>query len=222
MTQEDITVWGVGTTRTIRPHWALAEVGVPYETKPIQSRSGETQDAPYTSLNPKQKIPFLTHGDLKISESYAIIQYVFEVFGGDTVFVPSTPAERAVANEWCSTILMELDAHSLYVMRRHGDLKDLFGEAPAALTAARDYFQRLAEAMVPKLPAGDGLLLSDKISVPDILLTSCLDWAVIYQVPVPAAYRDYKARIAARPAYQKAFDFNFEALGVTHKDLPSI
>ena len=220
MTQQDITVWGVGTTRTLRAHWALAEAGIAYETKPIQSRSGETQHADYTSLNPKQKIPFLTHGGVRISESYAIVDYVFEVFGGDRVYRPSTAAERAASNEWCSTILMELDAHTLYVMRRHGDLKDVYGEAPAALAAAKEYFTRLADAMVAKLPSAPTYLLSDKISVADILLVSCLDWAMLYQVPVPEAYRPYRARIASRAAYQKAFDFNFEVLGVTHKDLP--
>ena len=221
MAKQDLTVWGIGTTRTLRAHWALAEAGVAYETKPIQSRSGETQQADYTSLNPKQKIPFLVHEDVKVSESFAIVDYVFEVFGGDRVYRPVLPAQRAASNEWCSTILMELDAHTLYVMRRHGDLKDLYGEAPAALDAAREYFTRLADAMVPKLPGTTAYLLSDKISVADILLVSCLDWATLYRVPVPDAYRAYRARIAERPAYQQAFDFNFEVLGVTHKDLPT-
>ncbi len=220
MTESSPTVWGVGTTRTLRAHWALAEAGVAYETKPIQSRSGETQTDGYAALNPKQKIPFLEHGDVKISESYAIVDYVFEVFGGDRVYRPATSAERAASNEWCSTILMELDAHTLYVMRRHGDLKDLYGAAPAAIDAAKEYFTKLADAMVMKLPAGPTCLLSEKISVADILLMSCLDWAVLYQVPVPEAYGDYRKRMSERPAYQQAFDFNFEVLGVTHKDLP--
>lgn len=217
MTQE-ITVWGIGTTRTWRVHWALAEAGVVYETKAIQSRSGETQTPDYTSLNPKQKIPVLVHGDVKISESYAIVDYVFDVFGGDHVYRPATAAERAASNEWCSAILMELDAHTLYVMRRHGDLKELYGEAPAALEAAKEYFFKLAEAMASKLPTGSTFLLSEKISVADILLMSCLDWATLYGVSVPKAYDDYRARTAERPAFQKAFDFNFEVLGVTHKD----
>ncbi len=219
MTQENVTVWGIGTTRTWRAHWALAETGMAYETKPIQSRTGETQTAEYTALNPKQKIPFLVHGDVKVSESFAIVDYVFDVFGGDRVYRPPTPAARAASNEWCSGILMELDAHTLYIMRRHGDLKELYGEAPAALEAAKEYFYKLAEAMVPKLPTTTTCLLSNKISVADILLMTCLDWATLYRVPVPDAYADYRARVAERPAFKQAFDYNFEVLGVTHKDL---
>jgi glutathione S-transferase len=38
----DLTLWGVGTSRTIRPHWAMQELGLPYKTKPIGPRTGET------------------------------------------------------------------------------------------------------------------------------------------------------------------------------------
>jgi len=38
-----ITVWGAATSRTIRVHWALHELGLDYEPKLIGSRTGETQ-----------------------------------------------------------------------------------------------------------------------------------------------------------------------------------
>jgi len=37
---------------------------------------------------------------------------------------------RARLNEWCFFIIAELDAHSLYLIRRHDGLKHLYGEAP--------------------------------------------------------------------------------------------
>ncbi len=36
-----LTLWGVGTTRTIRAHWALHELGLQYKCNPILPRSGE-------------------------------------------------------------------------------------------------------------------------------------------------------------------------------------
>ena len=51
--------------------------------------------------------------------------------------LPFTP-ERALYNQWLSFIQMELDAHTLYVMRKHRDLADLYGEAPAAVKPSRD------------------------------------------------------------------------------------
>ena len=52
-------LWGVGTSRTIRPHWALHELGLSYEVKPIGPRSGETLTQEYTALTARQKIPLL-------------------------------------------------------------------------------------------------------------------------------------------------------------------
>ena len=49
-----LTVWGVGTTRTLRAHWMLHELGLDYDTRRIESRTGETQSAEYVALNPKQ------------------------------------------------------------------------------------------------------------------------------------------------------------------------
>ena len=41
----DLTIWGVGTSRTIRPHWAMQELGLPYKTMPIGPRTGSYADA---------------------------------------------------------------------------------------------------------------------------------------------------------------------------------
>ena len=41
MTGSDLTLWGVGTPRTMRAHWMLMEFGLDYEMRPIQSRTGE-------------------------------------------------------------------------------------------------------------------------------------------------------------------------------------
>ena len=75
-----LTLWGVGTSRTIRAHWAMAELGLPYETRAIGARTGETQTAEYTALNPRQKIPLLQDGDFCIGESAAIVAYLSRTY----------------------------------------------------------------------------------------------------------------------------------------------
>ena len=42
-----ITLWGAGTSRTLRPIWVAEELGVPYDLQPIGPRTGETQTAEY-------------------------------------------------------------------------------------------------------------------------------------------------------------------------------
>src|ERR1043165_8720091 len=75
-------LWGVGTSRTIRPHWALHELGLTYERKPILPRTGETETPEYTALNPRQKVPLLQDGSLVIGESAAIIAYLAQTYPG--------------------------------------------------------------------------------------------------------------------------------------------
>ena len=58
-----LVLWGAGTSRTIRAHWAMHELGLAYERRPIQARSGETKTPEYTTLNPRQKMPLLQDGD---------------------------------------------------------------------------------------------------------------------------------------------------------------
>ena len=172
-----ITVWGSGTSRTIRAHWALAELGIDYETKPIQSRTGETQSSEFRSLSVKEKIPVLVDGDLVLTESAAIVTYLGDKHGGLTPAVGTT--ERARYYEWLSFILMELDAHTLYVMRRHGDLAHLYGDAPAAMAAARAGFEKQIRWALPRFDAAE-YLVGDAFTGVDILMTTCLDWAVAY------------------------------------------
>lgn len=75
-TAPNLTLWGVGTSRTVRPHWALAELGLKYETYAIGPRTGETKTTEYTKLNPRQKVPLLQDGDFSIGESAAIVAYL--------------------------------------------------------------------------------------------------------------------------------------------------
>ena len=46
-------------------------------------------------------------------------------------------------DEWCCFILSEIDETSLYVMRRHYDLKEIYGESKTVTNACRDFLRSL-------------------------------------------------------------------------------
>ena len=145
MASDDLTMWGIGTSRTLRVHWMLMELGLDYAFHPIQSRTGETRSDEFLKLNPKHKIPVLRHGPLVLTESPAIVAYLSETFPPPAeFFVPSDTVARARLNELCFFVMMELDAISLYVIRRHGDLSDIYGKAPRAVESAKEYFVDLS------------------------------------------------------------------------------
>lgn len=137
-----ITLWGAGTSRTVRPIWVAEELGLEYELKRIGPRTGETATAEYGELNPKRKIPLLVEGDFRLSESLAICRYLVDAHPGDGIHRPGSVRERARESEWCSYVYGELDETSLYVMRRHGDLAHIYGGSAEVVTAAGAYALR--------------------------------------------------------------------------------
>jgi glutathione S-transferase len=204
-----LVLWGVGTSRTLRAHWALHELGLDYECRPILPRTGETKTPEYTKLNPRQKVPLLQDGDFTIGESPAIVAYLSNTYGTpENALIPTDTREHATWLEWCFYAATELDATGLYVMRRHGDLKHIYGEAPAALESAADYFAAQLRHAEHALQDGRPFLVGKRFSTADMLLTTCLTWAVNYRVPVTAACLSYMERITSRPAYHASVAAN--------------
>ena len=204
----DLILWGVGTSRTIRPHWALHELKLPYTRKPILPRTGETETPEYTALNPRQKVPLLQDRDLTIGESAAIIAYLAKTYPNEAIaLLPRDTDDYAKWLEWCFFIVTELDSTSLYVMRRHGTIKGLshiYGDAPGVVTQAAEYFRKQLKHVDVALSDGREFLLGDEFTTADILLTTCLTWAVDYQVGICDRAQSYLDRIVTRSAYLEA------------------
>jgi glutathione S-transferase len=202
-------LWGAGTSRTIRPHWALHELGLDFELRPILPRTGETQTAEFTALSARQKIPLLQDNGLILTESAAIVVYLSDAYAQPhNRLMPIDPRARAQCLEWCFFVISELDATSLYVMRRHGDLRHIYGEAPIANAAAAAYFQQQMRTVERALNDEPQYILGDQFSAADILLSTCVSWAVRYGVPVANAVAAYNERVTARPAYACALKTN--------------
>lgn len=216
-----LTVWGNGTSRTVRVVWMLLELGLDYTHHKIGSRTGETQVTDYLSLNPKGKIPTLQHGSRVITESPAIINYLTRQFPvPENVFVPSDAFEQARLEEWTSFIVCELDANSLYLIRRHEGLPQIYGEAPVAVASAREYFLKQLNAVSTQIEQAGEYLMGAKLSSADILLMSCLDWGLMVNIELPPVLSRYRERALTRPAYRDAMALNYAHLKDRIDQLP--
>ena len=203
-----IKLWGAGTARTLRPIWMAEELEINYELFPIGPRTGETQTLEFTKINPKQKIPALQHGEFNLSESLAICRYLQKNFSSKNIYIPQDEKDISKEDEWCNFIYGELDETSLYVMRRHYDLKDIYGESPIVIEACRKYFIRQLDVVEHHLKSNQ-TISKDGFGLADIFLMTCLDWAVFYGFSLPNNVRQFHDRIALRPAYQKAMKINY-------------
>ena len=198
-------VWGIGTSRTIRAHWALIELGLSYSIEVVRTRTPDTETEEFISVNPRQKIPVLEDGEIRIGESAAIVTYLAENYRqGSIILIPEDKALRAKYFEWMSFITMELDATSLYVLRRHWSLPEIYGDSPVANKASEEYFQRMITAASKMIDDKKPYLLGNSFTGVDILLTTTLKWAVDYNQKLPAIFNDYLLRLNDRPQYIEA------------------
>ena len=204
-----LTIWGGATGRTIRAHWMAHELALDYEPKLIGSRTGATQSEEFVALNVKEKIPVLVDGDFVLTESAAIVTYLGDTYGKDSGLVPEpNTQERARYNEWLSYIQMELDAHTLYVMRKHRDLATIYGEAPAAIDAAIEGFQKQVRFAENHLNRNE-FLIGKSFGAADLMLTSVLTWAKAYGIEISNRLAEYANSNCDRPAYKTAAELNF-------------
>lgn len=202
-------LWGIGTARTFRPHWMLAELGLDYETKDIITRTNAMQASEFQALSKRGKIPLFEDGDLMIGESAAIVLYLADRYRDHGFFAPESGTnDRARHDELCFFIMTEMDA-VLYIIRRHAGLPGIYGESEVAVDSARAYFLRSTQEMELRLADGRPYLLGSEFSVADLLLKSCLDWAGFVQIQLPASLEFYSATLASRKAYGVAMTKNF-------------
>ena len=202
-------LWGVGTSRTIRAHWALIELNLSYKTEIIRTRTTDTETAAFKSVNPRQKIPVLQDGTLTMGESAAIVTYLAESYSTEQVrLIPDNPKARAKYFEWMSFICMELDATSLYVLRRHWSLPEIYGDSPVANKASEEYFNRMITAADKLKNPKQKYLLETGFSGVDILMTTTLKWAIDYNQKIPNDFMEYLDQLGNRSGYIAAIEAN--------------
>lgn len=81
-------------------HWALEELGVPYEKVRIDLQARDQDKPGYRELNPNGKVPLLLHDGTPIFESAAIVIHLGETFGVEKNLFPKPGLQRAEAFKW--------------------------------------------------------------------------------------------------------------------------
>lgn len=74
----------------------LEELGLPYESVPVDTRKGEQHSAAFMALNPNAKVPVIVDGPTTVFDSNAILLYLAEKTGR---FLPA-PQDRGALLSW--------------------------------------------------------------------------------------------------------------------------
>lgn len=188
-------VIGTRASRAMRVLWMLEEMGVPYTHVPAAPHSDEVR-----AVNPSGKIPVLRGGDAVLTESVAIMTYLGDRHGKLTH--PAGTIERAHQDALTHQILDDVDA-LLWATARHTFVLPEEHRVTGVKAAMKwEYARNIAR--LSKALEGP-YLMGDRLTLPDLLLVHCLNWADIAKFPAPGArLADYQARLTARPAFQRA------------------
>jgi glutathione S-transferase len=186
--------------RSFRPLWALEALGVPYELKmlPFPPR---VLARDYLAINPLGTIPALIDGDLKMTESAAICQYLADRHGQGTLAVaPSDPEYGAYLN-WLHFGEATLTFPQTLVLR-YRRLEP--GRLPQAADDYAKWFLARARAVGPALDKG--YICADRFTAADISMGYAFMLAnqigLGDDLPDPA--KAYWARLQEEPSLARA------------------
>ncbi len=82
-----------------KPMLALEEKGVAWNSHYINMLAFDQHQPEYLAVNPQGTIPAMIHGDLTLTESTAIMEYVDEAFDGPAL-MPADPRDRWRVRWW--------------------------------------------------------------------------------------------------------------------------
>jgi glutathione S-transferase len=154
-----IKIYGVPPstfTRTVR--LACHEKGIDYELVPMfPGQIG--------ALNPFHKIPAITHGDLTLYESTAILRYLDRTFPGPKLW-PEDSRQAALCDQWSSAVCDSLVNSALRYLANH------FGFLPVPQEMVDKYLAKARE-VVPVFDRQLGqsrYLVGDSVTAADLFL----------------------------------------------------
>ncbi|MGH1452866.1 MAG: glutathione S-transferase family protein [Paracoccaceae bacterium] len=188
-------VIGNTQSRAFRVMWMLEELGQEYTLTAVKPHSEQARAA-----NPSGKIPALREGDDVIVDSAAILTYLADKHGALTY--PAGTIERARQDALTHTILDEMDS-ILWAAARHKFILPEQRRVPEVADSLKWEFGNHA-ARFGDCIKGE-FLMGDRMTVPDILATHCLNWAGAAKFPIEdTRLLDYAKRMRGRDAFKRA------------------
>ena len=195
-------LYGCPNSRSLRAAWALEEAAAKYEYVLVELFKGAARTPEFLALNPAGKLPVLVDGELTLSESGAIINYVSDKFPASGL-VPRDPAARANCLRWMFFSTTELE-QPLWTIAKHRFALPKDKRIAGIEDTARWEFAAAATLLDGALAERE-FVCGDAFTGADILLVHTLAWARSAKIPLESArLTAYMERLLLRPALTRA------------------
>ena len=192
-----LTLYHAAPSRSSVTRWMLEEIGEPYDIKLLRLAEGDQHKPDYLAINPMGKVPALQHGDVVITESAAICTYLADAFPNARLNVPIGEPRRGIYLKW---LFFGPGCLEPAVIDRAAPRK----EEPRRAMLGYGDFDTVMNVLAKAVEKGPWLM-GEQFTAADVVIGANIRWGTIFKLlPERKEFLDYAARIAARPAAQRA------------------
>lgn len=182
---------------SFRPWIALEAAGVPFTDRviPFDFAAGNPE---FRKISPTGRVPVLHHGEVRVWESLAIIEYAADLFPDAGIWpkdrAPRAEA-RAISMEMLSGFGALRNACPMNIRRKPGAI-----DLPEGV---RGDVARIETLWKAALARSGGPFLFGAFSAADAMYAPVVNRLEVYCLTQDEAVLDYMARMKAHPAWQK-------------------
>ena len=199
-------IYHMPLSRSTRVIWAAEELGVPYEL--VVKQRIELKKPDYLAINPLGNAPAIQDGEVTMTESSAIVQYLIDRHDADDRLAPDrTSQDRAAYLQWLhfgeATLMAPISAFILATGRFSGKPAD-----EPAMAAAKKRLQAPL-ALADEALSRHSHIAGDRLSGADITLYWNLMIGLRLQAIDPEQAKNiaaYAQRLEHLPGLRKAME----------------
>ena len=202
-----IKIYATENSRAVRPIWSAEEMGLEYDLimMPFPPRVFMKE---YLDINILGTIPFMIDGNIEMTESVAICQYLVEKYGPTDLQVKPNEKDYPVYLNW----LFHSDATLTFpqtVVLRYKFQEP--GVADAAVEGYSKWFVSRLKLLEKSLDGKD-YLCSDRFTLADICVSYAINLASV--LDIKQAFKPnitrWSENLFSRPAFIKSKDYRYE------------
>lgn len=194
-----LTIFHSPRSRSMRVLWLCEEMSAPYEVKPA-SFTAPTPE--FRDANPLLTIPAMRDGDVRMTESVAIMIYLMDKYGPTDLAVK--PSETAYGDFLQYLVFSEATAAAPANALIAGKFlaQDGAGENWTS-DYIRGALEKRAKVIEDRL-LGRHFIAGDRFTAADIAIAYTIGLLGFVGISGGDASKAYHARMSERPAYQRA------------------
>ncbi len=183
-------------------HVLLEEIGKPYEAERVNLQAGAQYQEPFTTVNPKSKVPTLVRDDGSVLTEFPAIAYWLARTNPQAHLLPDDPDAQARVLEAMDYVVATMHMQGFTRIFRPGNFTPNAADEESVKARGKEIFEK-GLAVLDKALAGKDYVVGP-FSIADAALFYVEFWgAARLKMELPANCAAHYKRMLARPAVQR-------------------